>query len=77
MDFFRIYFDFLGIFRNYFFIKNCKKGCIFAQDTRSWCGAVWARGGATQAHADACVAPTWRVQWQGGRWWAHGLVGPS
>ena len=36
---------------------------LIARDPWRWRGAMRTHGGATQAHVDAYVVPTWREQW--------------
>ena len=59
LEFSGFYFDFKELFGAIYLLKISIKGYIFTHDLRSWRGAAQTRGGATRAHVDACVAPTW------------------
>ena len=54
--------DFILIFQDLFHEKIAKKGYLIVQNPRRCRGATRTRGGATRAHMDAYVAPTWREQ---------------
>ena len=67
--FFGIYFNFLRNFSELFLYLKLQKGVDFARRTcRANVARRGTRGGATQAHADACMA---LMCYTSDTWWGH------